>query len=97
MSAGGDTRDKERVDGGDVPVLEGVAKVEGEEFEILAVLKLRGGCSTSEQAGGRNKLGIARKVEGSGSRRHFFDESGREQECSGVEGVEEVGISCVFR
>ena len=35
-----DTKGKERVDRGDGPVLEGVVKVEGEEFGILAVLKL---------------------------------------------------------
>ena len=98
MSAGGDIRDKERegVDAGKRSVSEDAVKGEAEEFGMLAVLKLRGGCSTSERAGGRVKVGIGGEVEGSGSMWHFLDGSNRADECSGVEGVEGVGISCVF-
>ena len=53
MSAGRDSIDEERIDRGNGLVLGGVVEVEGEEFKIPAVLKLRGRCSTSEQAGGK--------------------------------------------
>ena len=96
MPAGGDSRDKERVDGEIVSVSEDVVKGAAEEFGIPAVLRLRGGCSTSERAGGRVKLGIGGDVDGSGRMWHLLDGYNRAQECSGVEEVEEVGISCVF-
>ena len=48
-----------------------VVKGEAELFGTPAVLKLRGACSTSKQAVGRIKIGIAGKVEGSGSMSYF--------------------------
>ena len=67
MSSGGDGRDEERIDGGKGPVLEGVVKGEAEEVDISAVQKSRAGSSTSEQAGGRTKLGLGGEVEDSGN------------------------------
>ena len=100
MSVRGGSRDEERIDGGNRSVWEGAVKGEAEEFGILAVLRLRSGCSTSERAAGRfKKLGIGGEVNGIGSVWHFLDGSSRAQECSGVqevEEVEEIVISCVF-
>ena len=67
MPAGGDSRDEDRIDGGNRSVSEDAVRGEAEEFGILAASRLQGGCSTSEQAGGRINRGIRGEVDDNGS------------------------------
>ena len=73
-----------------------VGKDEVGKFWSLTVLRLRGGCSKPEEAGGRIKQGIGRVVEGSGGNLLIFDSSTGKQECLGAEEVGEANILCVL-
>ena len=59
-------------------------------------MKLRGGWSTCEEAGGRIEAGMGGLVEGSASNSHILGGSTGAQECLGVEEAEDGSISRVF-